>query len=96
MAAKQFTPDEWKLIRQILKDGPDKFGLPERVYGSVVLGSFNIRKLGSTRSRSPDTWDFLAHVCQHFDLLALQEIQDDIDGLQRWAAATDGSPRSPV
>ena len=86
MAAKQFTPDEWKLIRQTLKDGPDKFGLPERIYGTVVLGSFNIRKLGSTRSRSPDTWDFLAHVCQHFDLLAIQEIQDDIDGLQRLMA----------
>lgn len=83
MAAKQFTPAEWKKINVTLKEDPVKYGLPERIYGSVVLGSFNIRKLGSVRKRSPETWQFLSETCRHFDLLAIQEIQDDLSGLRR-------------
>jgi len=83
MAAKQFTSAEWKAIRKTLDKDLERFGLPKRVYGSVTLGSFNIRKLGSSRNRNQDTWDFLAHVCQHFDLLAMQEILDDLSGLRR-------------
>jgi len=83
MAAKRFTSVEWKKIMGKLDEDPKKFGLPKREYGSVVLGSFNIRKLGSSRSRDQDTWGFLAHVCRHFDLLAVQEILDDLSGLRR-------------
>ena len=85
MAAKQFTPEEWKKIRKTSDDADaqEKFGLPKRVYGSVVLGSFNIRKLGSSRSRNEDIWKFLADTCMHFDLLAVQEILDDLSGLRR-------------
>ena len=81
--AKQFTAAEWKLIRAKLEADPVRYGLPQREYGSVLLGSFNIRKLGSSRSRSPDTWEFLADVCRSFDLLAVQEIMDDLSGLRR-------------
>ena len=81
--AKQFTLAEWKLIRARLEADPVRFGLPQREYGSVLLGSFNIRKLGSSRSRNPDTWEFLADVCRSFDLLAVQEIMDDLSGLRR-------------
>jgi len=83
MAVKQFTSAEWTAIRKTLEENPEKFGLPKRVYGSVTLGSFNIRKLGSSRGRSQDTWEFLAYVCRHFDLLAIQEIMDDLSGLRR-------------
>ena len=81
--ATQFTSSEWKAIRDTLDADPARYGLPEREYGSVLLGSFNIRKLGSSRSRSPDTWEFLAEVCRSFDLLAVQEIMDDLSGLRR-------------
>jgi len=83
MAAKQFTAAEWKKINATLKEDPVKFGLPSRIYGSVVLGSFNIRKLGSARKRNVETWQFLADTCRHFDLLAIQEILDDLSGLRR-------------
>jgi len=83
MAAKQFTPAEWKQITRTMEEDPVEYGLPGRVYGSVVLGSFNIRKLGSSRSRSPETWEFLANTCRYFDLLAIQEILDDLSGLRR-------------
>lgn len=81
--AAQFSPSEWKTIHEELTTNPDKYGFPKRVYGSVVLGSFNIRKLGSPRNRNSDTWDFLARVCRQFDLLAVQEVMDEIDGLKR-------------
>ena len=81
--AKQFSSAEWKLVRAKLEGNPERYGLPKREYGSVLLGSFNIRKLGSSRRRSPDTWEFLATVCRSFDLLAVQEIMDDLSGLRR-------------
>ena len=62
---------------------PERYGLPRREYGSVLIGSFNIRKLGSARSRNSDTWEFLADVCRSFDLLAVQEIMDNLSGLRR-------------
>ena len=78
-----------------------RYGLPEREYGSFLLGSFNIRELGSARSRGPDTWEFLAEVCRIFDLLAFQEIIDYLTGL-RWLLSLLGpefvrwQPTKPV
>ena len=83
MAAKQFTDDEWAKINATLRADPKRYGLPQREYGSVLLGSFNIRKMGNTRNRSPETWQFLAETCRSFDLIAVQEIMDNLDGLQR-------------
>ena len=80
--AKAFTKEEWEEIRETLEEDPVRFGLPQREYGSVVLGSFNIRKLGKVSSRSAATWEFLADVCRRFDLLAVQEIQDDLEALR--------------
>lgn len=80
--AKQFTKEEWVKIRAELAKDPACYGLPERVYGSAVLGCFNIRKLGKISGRNAETWQFLADVCRHFDLLAVQEIQDHLAGLQ--------------
>lgn len=81
--ASQFTSDEWTAINEELTANPDNYGFPKRVYGSVVIGSFNIRKLGSTRNRNSDTWEFLARTCRQFDLLAVQEVMDELSGLQR-------------
>ena len=74
---------EWRRIREKLEAAPESYGLPQREYGSVLIGSFNIRKLGSARSRNSDTWEFLADVCRSFDLLAVQEIMDNLSGLRR-------------
>ena len=81
--ATQFNKDEWTAIRNLLTKEPDKFGFPKRVYGTVVIGSFNIRKLGKASNRNGLTWDFLADVCRHFDLLAVQEVMDDLSGLRK-------------
>ena len=81
--AKGFTASEWEAVNARLRADPKRYGLPQREYGSVLLGSFNIRKLGKTRNRSADTWGFLAETCRSFDLVAVQEIMDDLSGMQR-------------
>ena len=73
----KFTADEWQKIRDRLNADPQRYGLPERVYGSVVLASANVRKLGAKRKRDAHTWRFLADVFSHFDLLAVQEVLED-------------------
>ncbi len=81
-----FSADEWKTIRDTLREDPEAVGLPARQYGSVVFASFNIRKLGriktgSTSERDAETFRFLGDVCRHFDLLAIQEVMADTEGV---------------
>ncbi|HEY9879518.1 MAG TPA: endonuclease/exonuclease/phosphatase [Leptolyngbyaceae cyanobacterium] len=77
------TAEEWAKINALLARNSHKYGIPQRTYGSAVLGSFNIRKLGDVNSRSTNTWNFLAHVCKHFDLLSVQEIMGDLEGFEK-------------
>jgi hypothetical protein len=76
----EFTADEWNRINSYLDEDPQRYGIPERVYGSVVLASFNIRKLGEISKRDPKTWKFLGSICSYFDLIAIQEIMDELEG----------------
>lgn len=78
----KFTAAEWQKIRERLNSDPQRYGLPARVYGSVVLASANIRKLGAKNKRDASTWQFFADVFRHFDLLALQEVLEDMEGLR--------------
>lgn len=75
-----FTAGEWQKINSLFGKDSYQYGLPKREYGSVVLGSFNIRKLGNKEQRTEDTWQFLAQICRQFDLLSVQEIMDDLTG----------------
>lgn len=79
--AKQFDSSQWKKINSALTEDPDFFGFPQRIYGSALIGSFNIRKLGKVENRSEDTWSFLARICSRYDLLAIQEVMDDLSGM---------------
>lgn len=56
--SKPFSKLEWKKIRDLLRKDPEKFGLPRREYGSVLFGSFNIRKFGNPENRDKETWEF--------------------------------------
>ena len=81
--AEHFEPGEWERINAALDDNPGVYGFPERVDGSALLGSFNIRKLGDPDNRNAGDWEFLARICAQFDLLAVQEIMSDLGGLRR-------------
>jgi endonuclease/exonuclease/phosphatase family metal-dependent hydrolase len=79
--AKHFTPAEWAKVHDLVRQQGMAFGLPERRPDSVVIGSFNIRKLGALSKKSTGAWQMLELICKHFDLLAVQEVQDDLEGL---------------
>jgi len=87
--ANEFTKAEWARIRKELAADPEKYGLPKRVYGTVVVASFNIRKLGklqvgkSTSGRDEATMKFLADTCRHFDLVAIQEVMPEMAAVRR-------------
>lgn len=84
--ARTFTDAEWDTIHETLDRRGAEFGLPERREGSVVMASFNIRKLGKVASKSDHSWRTLAALCAPFDLIAVQEVQDDLSGLRHLKA----------
>lgn len=83
--ASSFTSNQWQRINDV--DDWHAFGLPRRRSKSVVIGTFNIRKLGALKNRSDEAWQFLADTCAPFDLLAIQEVMDDLTGLRKLKAA---------
>lgn len=81
MAAK-FKDSEWLKITDLFDSSAEKFGLPKRRRNSVVIGTFNIRELGAIKNRSPQSWQFLVQTIRRFDLIAIQEVLDDLSGLE--------------
>ncbi len=80
--ADRFSESEWKKIENLLEAEPGKFGMLEGGREkSLVIASFNIRKLGKHLKRKPEI-DFLARFCACCDLVAVQEVQDNLAGLR--------------
>ena len=82
MASKKFTEAEWQKITSLFNQSSLRYGLPERRDKSVVIGTFNIRKLGKVSNRSEQSWALLKNTISRFDLLAIQEVMDDLSGLE--------------
>lgn len=84
----EFTAAEWKKIRAEMARAPRTYGLPARIDDSAVVASFNVRKLGKLRQPGDDsgrdatTMGFLRDVCKHFDLLAIQEVLEDLSAVR--------------
>ncbi len=78
----EFKAADWNRIETLLSADEKRFGLPQRRTKSVVLSSFNIRALGRKANRSDRTWKFLAEYCKRCDLVAIQEVQDNMEGLR--------------
>ena len=71
------------LIR--LKDGFGESGLPEKkVDGNLLLATWNIREFGGTKygGRDNEPLYYIAEILSRFDLIAIQEIRDDLTNLQ--------------
>ncbi len=91
MAAKEFSAEEWTKIRKMLNADPTEYGLPKPTYGSIVIASFNIRKLGKlrkpgsrgTEGRDEQTMRFLADICRFFDVIAVQEVMNDTTAIRK-------------
>ena len=79
--AKRISESEWQKIENALAKNPGQYGMPEGGREkSLVLGSFNIRKLGNAATRKQEI-NFMARFCAKCDLVAIQEVQDNLDGL---------------
>ena len=79
--AKSFTPAQWTRVEALADAEGADFGLPARRADSVVLASFNIRKIGQIKNKSPGAWAFLKRFCERCDLIAVQEVQDNLEAL---------------
>ncbi len=77
-----FTDLQWSTINRKLRQNPKKYGMPIRRDGSVLIGSFNALKLGKATSKAKH-WQFLRKFVSRYDLLAVQEIMDDLSGIRR-------------
>jgi hypothetical protein len=77
----KFTDAQWNDVNNLLESNPEKYGLPEKRNDSVVLASFNIRKLGKVESKTKQSWEFLKRFCECCDLISIQEVQDNLEGL---------------
>ena len=85
---KNFTPDQWRSIFVALNEHGTSCGLPAQRVDSLVLASWNLRQFGDiqldrkNRPREPEAFRLMASVLMHFDLVAIQEIKDDLDSLR--------------
>lgn len=77
-----FSEQQWQEINTKLSRNPSRFGCPVRRSDSVVIGSFNALKLGKDGDNEK-RWDFLKRFASRYDLLAIQEVMDDLSGIRR-------------
>lgn len=86
----ELEPSEWRAVHALLERDGARFGLPETRTDSVVLSSFNIRSLGGVDRRPAPAWEILARYCSCCDLIAVQEVMDDLNGLGHLMELMDG------
>ena len=94
--AKFYTDAEWNTINATLDAADDQtaratatgdktlaaFGLPERRANSIVMGTWNIRKFGDAKGHTDNARAFYAKFAARCDLLAVQEIMDNMFSLR--------------
>lgn len=79
--AGRFTKKQWDKIEEEFLKNPGAYGMPDGPREeSMVLASFNIRKLGKVKDREREL-AFMARFCARCDLIAIQEVQDKLEGL---------------
>lgn len=59
--------------------------LPDRDDEHLLLATWNIANLGAKeQTREPECFELIAAIVEHFDLVAVQEVRDDVDaGIRR-------------
>lgn len=75
-------------------------GIPKRASGRLLLATWNIANLGVQKRTDPD-YSLLAEIVSWFDIVAVQEVNDNLSGLRALIAklpTTIGRciPRRPV
>ena len=55
--------------------------IPDKSMDKLLLGSWNIANLG-LQVRSPDHYQLIAEILSWFDIIAVQEVNDNLEGLK--------------
>lgn len=81
---------ERKALMKLMDEGP--FKIPSRrVDGNIIIATWNIQQFTNNKSRR--ALQYMADICERFDLIALQEIKTDLRGLSRLQALLPGNYR---
>jgi hypothetical protein len=57
---------------------------PKTIENNLLLATWNIREFGGTKyERCPDCYYFIAEIINHFDLIAIQEVREDLGALKQ-------------
>jgi exonuclease III len=89
MAKSRFTEKEWARIFARLNRHGTNLGLPAARTDTFVVASWNLRHFGglaakkADRARDIEAFRFIASVISRFDLVALQEVKDDLASLRQ-------------
>jgi hypothetical protein len=76
-----------------LRRGLVASGVPQRNLASTALvATWNIREFDSDRfgERIPESFYYIAEIVDHFDVVAIQEVREDLRGLKRLLAILGG------
>ena len=68
-----------------LKDAIPASGVPEKTEKTLLLATWNIREFDSPSygDREDECLYYIAEICSHFDLIAIQEVREDLKALKR-------------
>ncbi len=81
--------DEKRALRKYRDTKPGR-KIPKRTKKNLLLASWNIANLGA-QDRDPEHYALMAEVINWFDLVAIQEVRDDLSGLR---GILDALPKS--
>jgi len=88
-----FTVQDEKAALRKYRDTKPGRAIPKRTGKNLLLASWNIANLGA-QVREPGHHALLAEVIGWFDLVALQEVRDDLSGLRAILAELSGAWRA--
>ncbi len=81
------TADPDRTARKLLdlKKRIPESGVPPKSDATLLLATWNIREFDSSAygKRSDECLYYIAEICSHFDLIAVQEVRENLDALER-------------
>ncbi len=77
----RFTIQSEKRALRRYRDTKDDRAIPRRANRNLMLASWNIANLGA-QDREPRHYALIAEMINWFDLVAIQEVRDDLSGLR--------------
>ncbi len=85
-AARRRTIERLQRLRRGLHD--ELGSPPPRSPATLVLGSWNLREFDSAKggARLEESYAYIAEIVSRFDLIAIQEVREDLRALRRLMA----------